>query len=71
MAIAALGRVQGEANHRVALQALLMLLDSEALVGFEHLQSEVALALGQLGERDAVPSLIEHLSSKCDGLHWQ
>ena len=48
-----------------------MLLDSEALVGFEHLQSEVALALGQLGERDAVPSLIEHLSSKCDGLHWQ
>jgi HEAT repeat protein len=69
-AIAALGRVQGEANHRVALQMLLMLLDSEALVAFEHLQSDVALALGQLGERDAVPSLIEHLSSKCDGLHW-
>jgi HEAT repeat protein len=69
-AIAALGRVQHTENHPIALERLLMLLDSEALTGFEQLRSEVAIALGQLGEREAVPSLIEHLSSTYDALHW-
>jgi HEAT repeat protein len=69
-AIAALGRVSNLDNHPLALQSLLMLLDSEVLTEFAHLQSEVAIALGQLGEQEAVPSLIEHLSSKYDALHW-
>jgi HEAT repeat protein len=69
-AIAALGRVQNKENHPIALEQLLMLLDSEALTGFAQLRSEVAIALGQLGEPEAVPSLIEHLSSTCDTLHW-